>query len=267
MTTRSHAGDAEQGFVPLASLLRTVEPLKLYDIQQRVRSFGRDELLVRYRAAFRSGRRKPAYVLANALVAKGVPPWVWHDEPIADGLSINMRYDLFLADVMWLRRHHADHADAIRYQRGKLMLTGGEAAFHREAEYAFYKGKRPAWKLVGSLSLTIRQQWGCAWLRSAPIKKRAAETMAVSEKVYRALHDDLCTVRRTATFGELEASATLRRRHALWRCSRMVDGPSPPETARIFEQLTGAPLTRQAAAQQLEKIRGALCKSEMTLGL
>lgn len=267
MTARSPVGEVEQGFVPLASLLRTVEPLKLYDIQQRVRSFGRDELIARYRAAFRSGRRKPAYVLASALVAKGVPPWAWHDAPIADGLSINTRYDLFLADVMWLRRHHADHASAIRYQRGKLMLTGTNLTFHREAEYAFYGGRRPAWKLVGSLSLTIRQQWECGWLRSAPVKKRAAETLAASEPVFTALRDDLRAVRRTTTFGDRQAEETLARRHALWRCSRMVDGPSPSETARIFEQLTGTSITRQAAAQQLEKIRAALRKSEMTSGL
>ena len=105
MTAGSPARDFEQGFVPLASLLRTLDPLKLHDITQRACAFGREELLDRYRAAFQSERRKPAYVLANALVKKGVPPWVWHDKPIQDGLSINTRYDLFLADVMWLRRH------------------------------------------------------------------------------------------------------------------------------------------------------------------
>lgn len=267
MTAGSPARGYEQGFVPLASLLRTVEPFKLYDIQLRVCAFGRDELMDRYRVAFTLGRRKLAFVLAGALVEKGVPPWVWHDKPIQDGLSINTRYDLFLADVMWLRRHHADHLSAIRYQRGKLMLTGTNPTFHREAEYAFYGGRRPAWKLVGSLSLTIRQQWECAWLRSAPVKKRAGETLAASEPVFTALRDDLRAVRRTTTFGDLQAEEALVRRHALWRCSRMADRPSPSETARIFAQLTGASITRQAAAQQLEKIRAALRKSEMTKGL
>lgn len=50
------------------------------------------------------------------------------------------------------------------YQRGKLMLTGTEKDFWREAEFALYMGKRPAWKLVGSLSLNEKQQTDSAWL-------------------------------------------------------------------------------------------------------
>lgn len=266
MSHPSPALDTTQGFVPLAALLRTVEPFKLHDIQLRVRKFGRDELLDHYRAAFRDGRRKRVHVMAGALVDKGVPPWVWHDGLVLDDLHVNTRYDLFLADVMWLRRHYPDHpAAAVRYKRGRQMLTGGDTDFHREAEYAFYAGRRPAWKLVGSLSLTQRQQWDCAYLRSTPIKKRAAITAATSGHVYRVLQDDLCAVRRTSAFGEVEALAALQRRHALWRCSRMADGASPTDTARLFEQLTGVPITRQAVAQQLEKIRSVLRKSEVTV--
>jgi hypothetical protein len=202
--------------------------------------------------------------MAQALVANSVPPFAWHEALALDGLTVNQRYDLFLADVMWLRRWYRDHDKAVRYRRCRVMLASADHLFHQEAQFAFYEGKRPAWKLVASLSLTERQQWDCAWLRSAPIKKRAAATDAVSDRVLKALQEDVHAVRRTATFGEVEALATLHRRHTLWRCSRMAGIASPTEIAARFEQMTGTPITRQAVAQQLEKVRTALGKMEVT---
>jgi hypothetical protein len=101
-------------------------------------------------------------------------------------------------------------------------------------------------------------------LRSTPIKKRAAVTEALRERVFKALQDDVQSVRRTATYGEAEAHATVRRRYALWHCMRMVKINSPTEIAARYEQLTSMPITRQATAQQLEKVRAVLAKIEMT---
>lgn len=114
MTSGSPAADAAQGFVPLSSLLRTVEPFKLHDVQRRVRRFGRAELLDQYRAAFKAHQRKRAYVMAGALVAAGIPPWVWHDGLALDDLGVNARFDLFLADLMWMRRHYFTHVEVVR---------------------------------------------------------------------------------------------------------------------------------------------------------
>jgi hypothetical protein len=146
----------------------------------------------------------------------------------------------------------------VRYLRGKAMLTGSEAVFHREVNFAFHEGKRPAWKVVGSLSLTERQQWDSAYLRSAPIRKQAEMTKAFSKHVRSVLRDDLQTTRRTATFGDSEAEATLSRRHTLWCCSRMVKNASPTEIAARFYQMTGTQISRQAAAKQLAKVRAVL---------
>jgi hypothetical protein len=264
MASGSPAKDAVQGFAPLAPLLRLVDPFKLKEARQRLIKLERADLLARYRAASASGRRVHASVMAQALVANGVPPFVWQDALVLDGLTVNQRYDLFLADLMWVRRWYRDHNKVVRYRRCKVMLAGGDRLFHQEAEFAFYEGRRPAWKLVASLSLTERQQWDCAWLRSAPIKKRVAATDVLSDHVFKALQDDFSTVRRTATFGEAEALATLRRRHIIWRCSRIVGTTSPTEIAARFEQMTGAPITRQAVAQQLEKVRMALGKMKVT---
>jgi len=264
MTSGSPAKDAGEGFTSLASLLRAVAPEKLEEARRRVVMQNREELLRRYRAAHIEGKRVIAFLMAEALVRNGVPPFVWLDGLALDGLTVNQRYDLFLADLMWVRRWYRDHDKVVRYRRCKVMLAGADHLFHREAEFAFYEGKRPAWKLVASLSLTERQQWDCALLRSATIKKRVAATDAMSERVFKALLGDIRAVRRTATFGEAEALATLQRRLTLWRCSRIVRTASPTEIATRFEQMTGRPISRQAVAQQLEKVRTALRTMEVT---
>jgi len=264
MSTRSLAEQAAQGFVPLTSLLRLVDPFKFDEAQRRLRRLQRTNLLMRYQAAFASGRRVHAYVVAEALAANGVPPFTWHETLHLDELNVNKRFDLFMSDLLWLRHAHVEHAQHVRYRRCRAVLTGHTSIFRREAEFMWYSGRRPIWKLVGSLSMTERQQWECTLLRSTPIQRRAAVTDATSERVYKALEDDVRRVRRTTTFGEAEALATVHRRHMLWRCSRMVSTASPTEIAARFEQITGTPITRQAVAQQLERVRTALKKMEVT---
>lgn len=248
-------------YTPLWPLLRAAAPDTLTEARRRVVKLDRVGLIQRYRTAFSDGRRLLAFVLANELIGRGIPPCgFWHEALALDEITINQRYDLLLADLAWLRRWYPDHAKLVRYQRGKGLLIGSDTVFHREAEFAFYQGKRPAWKIVGSLSMTERQQWDCAWLRSTPIKRQAEATAILSRRVHQALHDDLQTTRRTVSFSEADAQASLARRHALWRCSRMVNDVSPTEIAGRYQQLTGEPITRQTAAKQLEKVRAVLRK-------
>lgn len=254
---------AVQSFAPLVPLLRLVDPFKLDEAQQRLRKLERTDLLTRYRAAFAAGRRVHVYVMAEALATNGVPPFAWHEALHLDELNVNQRFDLFMGDLLWLRHQYPDHAKHVRYRRCQAVLTAQPAVFRREAEFMGYAGRRPVWKLVASLSLTERQQWICALLRSTPIKKRAAATEAVSECVFKALEDDVRLVRRSVSFGDMEAFATLQRRHALWRCARMVGTDSAQQVAVRYQQLTDTTVTRQAVAQQLKKVRAALAKSKM----
>lgn len=69
--------------------------------------------------------------------------------------ALHQRYDLLMADLAWLRRWHSDHAKVVRYRRCRVLIAGSDTQFQRESEYAYWAGRRPAWKLVGSLSLTI----------------------------------------------------------------------------------------------------------------
>ncbi|WP_295997167.1 hypothetical protein [Rugamonas sp.] len=245
-------------YEPFSSLLHSVAPDTLDEARRRVAKLDRADLIQRYRAAYADGKRLTAYVMAGELIERGIPPFCWREVLALDSATINQCADLMLSDLAWLRRQHPAHASAVRYQRGKALLTGSETVFLREAEFAFYGGKRPAWKLVQSISMTDRQQWEAAYLRSTPIK-RAAEAMAIlSERVRQALHDNLQTVHRTPTFSEADAQASLARRHALWRCSRMVKGESAAMIAARYMQLTGELITRQAAAKQLEKVHAVL---------
>lgn len=264
MIPRSPATNNVQGFAPLASLLCQVAPEKLAQAQRRLEGIGREELISRFREAFANDKRVVAHIVSVELTWRGVPPCFRHACLAWDGASVSQRYDLLMADLAWLRRWHSDHAKVVRYRRCRVLLAGSDTQFHSEAEYAFWAGRRPAWKLVGSLSLTECQQWDCAWLRSTPIKKRAALIEAASSQVLEALRADLQATRRTIAFGEPEAQAALRRRHALWRCARIVGDSSPSTIAARYAQLTGEAISRQLAAKHLEKMRSALARSKMT---
>lgn len=250
---------AAGGFVPLSAMLASTPPDHLDEARRRVGNLSRRTLLDRFGSAFADDKRLGAFLFAEELTKRGIPPAFRGTPQPAN--CLNKRYDLLVYDLRWLRRQHSEHVRVVRYRRCEKLLSFGEADFHREAEYAFYEGRRPAWKLVGSLNLTESQQWDSYWLRSAPIARRHRETEAMRNRVLAALRDDLQTTRRTAAFTNEDAEATLQRRCDLWVCSRMTDG-SPSQTARRYEQMTGQLITRQATAKQLEKVRTVLRKRD-----
>jgi hypothetical protein len=198
-------------FTPLAELLHGTSSDTLSEVRRRVVQLDRTDLIERYRTAYTDGKRLVAHVMAGELIERGIPPCFWHEVLALDGITLAQRELLTLADLAWLRRWHPDHASAVRYQRGKALLTGSETVFHREAAFQFYRGQRPAWKIVGTMSMTERQQWSSAYLRSTPIKREAEATAILSKRVYQALRDDLQTIYRTATFTESDAQASLAR--------------------------------------------------------
>jgi hypothetical protein len=258
MKTPAPATPTAAAYAPLASLLRDAPPDTLNEVRRRVAGLDRTDLIERYRTAYADGKRLVAYLMADELIERGIPPCFWHEALALDDTTLAQRELLTLADLAWLRRWHPDHASVVRYQRGKALLTGSETVFHREAGFQFYEGQRPAWKIVGTMSMTERQQWSSAYLRSTPIKRAAETTAILSKRVFQALRDDLQTIHRTTTFTDADAQASLTRRYILWRCSRMVKGGSPTEVAARYLQMTGAPITRQTAAKQLEKVAAAL---------
>jgi len=250
----------------LASVLQATPPERLDKSRRRMADLDRAGLLNKFSHAFAS--TKPlaplaTLILGDELTARGIPPCMRHLHLPSTELDLDQKFALLLADLRWLRRWYPDHAKVVRYRRIRLLLTGTETAFHREAEYLFWAGRRPAWKMVGSLSLDAHQQMDCAYLHSAPVKKRKADTQTIRERVFTALDDDMQAVRRTATFGDEEAQAALMRRFHLWLCWRMTDG-SPTETAMRYRQMTGQEISRQAAAKQLHKVGETLAQKGIT---
>lgn len=248
--------EAAERLAPMRPLLDKLAQEKVSEARSMAFRLERGKLLKRFQAAFAEGKRVPTFVLAEALIWQGVPPAFWHEPDIA-ALTLEQRFDLFLFDVRWLRWTYPEHAHVIRYKRSRQLLSINEKEHHREAEWAFYDGKRQAWQHVQTLSLTDRQQWDCVWLRSAPIIKRHRVNQAEGQKIIQALRDDLQAVPRTSTFTEQHAEATVIRRHALWLCDRTTGG-GPTAIAARYEQMTGQPITRQAASKQLEKLRELL---------
>jgi hypothetical protein len=250
-------------FQPLAPMLQAIAPEKLAAACAKVRSFERDELVTRFRSAFHAEKRLLSLLCADGLIARGTPPAFWHSHLSRSDFNVSQRFDLFAFDVRWLRSAYPDHIRAVRYERVKHMLTGSEKTFWHAAEYAFYAGRRPAWKLVGSLSLDERQQTDCWWLRSAPIARRFHAVASRRDKVFAALQDDLKGTRRTKAFTDDDAKHLLLRRHQLWLCGQMACG-GPTETALRYWQMTGESISRALAANHLRKIDDVLRKSGMT---
>ena len=157
--------------MPLTMMQHAASLDTLHEVRVKVARLARTDVIQRYRTAYADGKRLIAGIMAAELIDRGIPPVFWHEVLALDDTSLDQRADLVLVDLAWLRRWYPNHVDTARYRRGKALLTGSEAVFRRKAEFAFYQGKRPAWKLVGSMSMTERQQWECAYLRSTPIKQ------------------------------------------------------------------------------------------------
>jgi hypothetical protein len=260
MTSAVHLNE---GFAPLARLLRAPAPGALDEARRRIAKLHRANLIQHYQAAYAANKLLGAYLMGEELIERGTPPCFWHETLALGSANLAQRRILVLGDMAWLRRWYPDHDKVVRYQRIKALLTGPESMFFREAEFAFYEGRRPAWQLVKSLSMTERQQWDAAYLRSAPIKKQAAATEAMSKCVLDALRDNLSKTRRIS-FGLAEVLASAERQYALWLCSRMVKDGSPTEIAARYLQLTGSPIARWTAAKQLAKVRAALRERGIT---
>lgn len=255
---QSTANVSGAGFVPLAPLLRSVAPEKFHEARRRLAGYSRVELLDKFRSSFANGKRVAAFILAEELNTRGIPPCFRHHHLSSTAYTTSQTYDLLVNDVRWIRRRY-EHARVVKFRRCRALFVGSESSFHQEAQFSFYGGGRAAWKIVKSLSLTEEQQLDCYWLRSAPIAKRLDAAQAMRDRVFRLLQDDLQATRRTKSFNDDDAKATLLRRHRLWVCRGHTTG-GPVEIAKKFEQLTGQVISRQVVSRQLQLVDDVIKK-------
>jgi hypothetical protein len=263
MTLESPDALFVSGFQPLAPELRKITPEKSQAARLRVAEFDRNELIRKFQEAFHNGKRLVAFVLADELTRRGVPPCFRHSHLSSRTYSANQTFDLFLYDLRWLRERYPDHRRLIQYRRSRVLFDYGENSFHEEAGFAFYCGKRPAWQIVKSLRLSERQQLDCQWLQSAPIAKRCAATIEMRNHVFQTLAQSIDAVRRTASFTNEDANATLFRRLHLWVCSRYSETRKPTDIAFRYWQLTGESIGRQVVARQLQIMDEIIRKCEV----
>lgn len=251
-------------YQPLTQLLQSITLEALAAGRSRVAGLSREELIQRFQNAFFSGKRLAAYVMAEELTERGIPPAFRHHHLSSKDYSVSQKFDLMVYDLRWLRRRHSEHASKVHFCRSRQLFIGSDIAFHREAQYSFYDGSRACWKIVKSLRLTEEQQLECFWLHSSPVAKRLAGLQAVRDRVFSTLQQDLETVRRTKTFTDDDAKTCLFRRHRLWLCRGYTTG-SPTAIAEKFAQLTGENIARQVVSRQLQIVDEILRKSRSSV--
>nr|WP_198982225.1 hypothetical protein [Herbaspirillum sp. ASV7] len=252
-------------FQPLEPILERAA-CQVQEAKNRISELSRDAQLIAYQKAFSTGKRVAAFLLAQALTREGVPPIFRHEQQISTSQNVNQKFDLFLYDIDWLRWTYPDHAKVVRYRRSAALLRGSPKTFHAEAEYMFYAGRRPYWKMVASLSLTLRQQHECMFLQSAPVAKQKEETRRLSKVVLQHLEENLAKVKITSSYSLSDLQNTLRRRHDIWKCYRMDREASLAGLALRYEQLTGEKISRQCIANQLAKMADSIKYAEMKKG-
>lgn len=260
MTYTTPVTASASGFVSLANLLRPVSSEELDAARQRVAKLDRQTLLYRFSEAFMLHKRLAAFVMAEELTERGIPPCFRHDHLSRTNYIINQTFDLMVYDLRWLKRTYPEHRSVIRYKRCKRMFTGYDRDFHAEAEFAFYDGTRATWKIVKSLRLTEEQQLDCFWLHSAPIAKRVQTLKASRDRIFGILMEDMRSARLTKSFTKEDAKAALFRRHRLW-LSRGYTNNKPAAIAKRYAQLTGMDITPQIASRQLAIVDETLRKA------
>ncbi|MBC3874607.1 hypothetical protein [Undibacterium flavidum] len=268
--TSSHTLTASESgavFLSTSDILKRADSGKVQQATATAKRLDRNELIIRFQNAFEERKRLATHVLATGLVWQGVPPFAWHYPTLtakAD-LTVEERYDLFNYDLLWLRRHHRQHAKNISYQRYKALLTEvSDSKVFAAVDYAFYSGKRPAWQIVKSMRLTDEQQRQCFWIRSHPVRTQLLAITVNQKRVFNVLQEAISKVRRTKTFTPEDALITLDRRRNLWVCKQLTDDGTATEIARKYCELTGVVIDRTIAHRQLKIIEDILRKEKAT---
>lgn len=258
---QENANPLVSGFANIPRLLQSITRERTIAIKRQLTLLDRDDLIDRFRSSFFKGKREATFLISDELTRRGIPPCFRLSHLSRTNYTTDQTYDLFLADVRWLRRQYPDHPKSVKYERYRQSFDGNEKKFDAAAEYIFYKGKRPFWHIVRSMKLTEAMQFECWLLKSAPVALRNQTTHEMRDSIFKALHGSLEAVRRTKTFTDENAKVTCQRRLNLWVCQRMTNGPT--KIGNLYERMTGEKITPQTAARQLEIINEVLRKGTM----
>ncbi|MBU9574069.1 hypothetical protein C6P74_25615 [Burkholderia multivorans] len=242
----------------LSSVLARQAPGQLDRARSIVRDYDRKKLATMYDRSLTTGQRAKAFLLAEALTAHGLPPCFRLDGSHgAARFADTQRFDLLAHDLQWIMATYPEHWR--KAMGGYSGMLHGASWLSVAEHYWSTKNQRDTWLMVRQLALTVDQQWECAVLRSAPIK-RAAQGLAVRQmSVHKAIMDRLSEANRAAR-GRYPLAPAYERRFKIWVCGEMTGG-SPTKTARLYEFWTGSAITRSVAHTDLEWVRACVPKS------
>lgn len=245
---------ADAAFSPLSEILRAKNAAKLKEAIRVAACRDRFTLANWLQQSVQCGDRVRGHIFNEALTMQGIPPVFRYPNFSLAAKSVNLKNDLYMADLSWLRYCHASQAEKTRYQRYRALFAPVLNKFFEAADYVFYQGSRPAWRIVASLALDEEVQHECVWLRGKSVSQKHSWIASHGADVKAALQASLAKVIRSSTFTDEDAARSLERRYAFWVCSQMV-GDSPSKIARQYQRMTGQETDRRIVSDQLKKIK------------
>ena len=265
MKTHHGATLEESGFQPLR-LLWSVDAAKLDRLREALKRQDLAELIRRYRqhATGADGNRVAAYVIAEELTRRGVPPCFRLHHIRSKPFTLNQESDLLAHDLQWIVHRYPDQVKRIEWAKYKAVYAASSIERRLAAgEHLHWFGNRSMGAIARGLQLDDDQQWDCSVLRSDHINRMAITTDSMREGVMQAL-EAASSGYTSSAYSEDDAQRTLLRRHRVWLCSRMSRKGRkvrPTKTALRYEQLTGDAINRALVVKHLAVVETAIKKA------
>ncbi|ARK52067.1 hypothetical protein BOC36_01940 [Burkholderia pseudomallei] len=216
------------------------------------------KVLHAYRQAFAQGKRELSLLCSEVLAVRHVPPCFRLDGSLrAAHLPDAIRFDLLAHDLQWIMAMYPEHQR--KAKGGYSGMLHGASWLAVAEHYWSTKNQHDTWLMVRQLALTGDQQWECAFLRSAPVKRAAQGLASRRATVYKAMMDRLSDANRAAR-GRSPLQPAYERRFKVWVCGEMTGG-SPTKTARLYEFWTGTAISRSVAHTDLEWVHACIPES------
>lgn len=188
------------------------------------------------------------WLLSQEYTRRGVPPVLQHLPEPSDDDSEQIA-DATMIDLHWVRT---------RYPKHKAFFTGWNVVF---APTTFgskswwignhYPKRKPIDWICRGLSLSDQQQRELHFIKKHGLRNQHERLLAQREDVWHQL--DYEYGRRDKRYQTKDRKATIDRRCAIWYVGHLAEW-SPQRTAFLYEAHTGEPMTRQLAANTIEKV-------------
>lgn len=244
------------GFSPSGTLVTVIDLLLEQDAawldrsRQKLSGLDTDKLRKLASAAMVQKKRCVAFLANQELTRRGIPP-CFRGLPDPNDDDAEQVADLLATDLEWV---------AVRYPRQRIFLGRWKnlISTNEKSRWATMKficnwQCRDLWKYVKGLAMSEDQEWECHYLHRDKIGRAQDEIKRaradVAEMLRRCRYDRKLTL---VTGAEL---ANFERWLEVWACASMGAWKSPTRVAWLYTAKTGSPLTRQAAAKLMDKLR------------